>query len=267
MKQFENPLLYKEIQTIDIRISSAYDCQLDEEWNNTQARAAFNRIYFVYDGEGEVVCRGKRYKLKKGNIYFFPADTDFAYSCSSFLNKVYFHVNVFSLEGFDMFSGADGVVFENESDTIDEIRSLWEKCDSISAIAVKKVIHEIIYKAAAILGRGTNILEVKNPLIEKTIKFIEDNMSARLTAKEIATSLFVSESWLHRIFREEVGISLGKYINDRVLFASQETLRKSNYTVKEISQKYGYCDQFYFSRAFTARFGMSPMKYRKNVKF
>ncbi len=266
MKYLENPLLYKEIQTLDIRISSAYDCQLDDTWKSDCARAAFNRIYFVYDGEGEVSCNGKEYKLKKGNVYLFPADTDFAYNCSSFLHKIYFHVNVFSLEGFDMLSGADGIVFENKSKMVREMRNLWESRDSLSAIAVKRILHEVILEAANLLGRGKNPLESKNPLIEKTIKYIEDNLSASLTAKEIANSLFVSESWLHRIFKEEVGVTLGKYINDRVLFEAQETLRKSNYSVKEISLKYGYCDQFYFSRAFTIRYGMSPMKYRKNVK-
>ncbi len=266
MKYVENPLLYKEIQTLDIRISSAYDCQLDSGWNCDYAKAAFNRIYFVYDGEGEVTCNGKEFKLKKGNIYLFPADTDFTYNCSTFLHKIYFHVNVFSLEGFDMLSGSDGVVFEYKNEIIEEMRRLWKSRESLSAIAVKRILHDIIFNAAKILGKGENQLQIKNPLIEKTIKIIEDNLSANLTAKEIATDLFVSESWLHRIFREEVGVTLGKYINDRVLFAAQETLRKSNYSVKEISLKYGYCDQFYFSRAFTARFGMSPMKYRKNVK-
>ncbi len=266
MKYAENLLLYKEILTLDIRISSAYDCQLDSDWKSDCARAAFNRIYFVYDGEGKVTCNGKKYTLKKGNIYVFPADTDFSYGCSDYLNKIYFHVNVFSISGYDMLSGADGVVFENKGDTVDEIRTLWESRDSLSALAVKRILHDIVFSAAQKLGRGKEILHTKNPLIEKTIKIIEENLSANLTAKELAARLFVSESWLSRIFRDEVGVTLGKYINDRVLFAAQETLRKSNYTVKEISLKYGYCDQFYFSRAFTARFGMSPMKYRKNVR-
>ena len=266
MRYNENPLLYKEIQTLDIRISAAYDCQLDSGWKSDYAKAAFNRIYFVYDGEGEVICKGRKFKLKKGNIYLFPADTDFSYNCSSFLSKIYFHVNVFGSEGFDMLSDSNGIVFEKKYEVIEEMRKLWESKESLSAIAIKRILHDIIFNAAKILGKGKNKLQSKNPLIEKAIKIIEENLRANLTAKEIATTLFVSESWLHRVFREEVGVSLGKYINDRVLFAAQETLRKSNYSVKEISLKYGYCDQFYFSRAFTQRFGMSPIKYRKNVK-
>jgi AraC-like DNA-binding protein len=213
-----------------------------------------------------VTCQGSKYRLEKGSVYLFPADTDFSYSCSSNLSKIYFHVNIFSINGYDMLSGADGIVFKNMDETIEEMRRLWQSKESLSAIAVKSILHSIIFNAARELGRGKNQLEIKNPLIEKTIKIIEDNLNAALTAKEIAEKLFVSESWLHRVFREEVGVTLGKYINDRVLFSAQETLRKSNCSVKEISLKYGYCDQFYFSRAFTARFGMSPIKYRKNVK-
>jgi AraC-like DNA-binding protein len=40
-------------------------------------------------------------------------------------------------------------------------------------------------------------------------------------------------------------------------------LRFSNETVAEIAAKTGFCDIYYFSRAFKKNKGMSPLQYRK----
>ena len=36
--------------------------------------------------------------------------------------------------------------------------------------------------------------------------------------------------------------------------------------VSEVSERLGFCDQFYFSRYFKKRCGESPLKYRKRMK-
>ena len=33
--------------------------------------------------------------------------------------------------------------------------------------------------------------------------------------------------------------------------------------ISRISERYGFCDQFYFSRRFKEKFGVTPQKYRK----
>jgi AraC-like DNA-binding protein len=47
-----------------------------------------------------------------------------------------------------------------------------------------------------------------------------------------------------------------------VLFKAEEMLIKSNLSILEISEMFGFYDQFYFSRRFKERFGISPLKYR-----
>ena len=47
-----------------------------------------------------------------------------------------------------MLSGADGIVFKNMDETIEEMRRLWQSKESLSAIAVKSILHSIIFNAA-----------------------------------------------------------------------------------------------------------------------
>jgi AraC-like DNA-binding protein len=114
-------------------------------------------------------------------------------------------------------------------------------------------------------GRQHEAVQTYSPLIRAAVTYIEKNLRADLTAATLAAALFVSESRLQKAFRAEMGTPLGKYVTARVLTVAEEKLRLSKHTIREISDSLGFCDRFYFSRAFSARFGVSPARYRKNV--
>ena len=58
-------------------------------------------------------------------------------------------------------------------------------------------------------------------------------------------------------------MTIGNYIDETILFESEQLLTKSELTVLQISEKFGFCDQFYFSRRFKAKYGDTPQKYRR----
>ena len=95
------------------------------------------------------------------------------------------------------------------------------------------------------------------------LAFIENHLSAKLTIAEIADEMFVSVSKLQKTFKREIGVSVGKYINDSLMLLASREVR-SEKSIKDISDMLGYCDQFYFSRRFSEHFGVSPLNYRKN---
>ena len=88
----------------------------------------------------------------------------------------------------------------------------------------------------------------------------------RLTLKEICDALYTSKSTLSSRFRDEVGMSIGKYIDYRVMISAECDLTSSERSILEISDSLGFCDQFYFSRRFKEKHGLSPREFRKNTK-
>ena len=96
--------------------------------------------------------------------------------------------------------------------------------------------------------------------------YIQENLSAALDTDSAAMALGVSAEKLRKTFRTEVGVPVGKYIRDRVLNRAELEIRRGEFSVKEISERLGFSDQFYFSRCFSDKFGLSPVKYRKKIK-
>ncbi len=96
------------------------------------------------------------------------------------------------------------------------------------------------------------------PLVE----YIRANYFEKITVAQMAEILNVSQSHLFGMFEKATGMSPVKYLNDYRLSIASDRLRRTNESIKEISDKVGIGDQFYFSKLFKAKYAVSPQKYR-----
>jgi AraC-like DNA-binding protein len=256
----------RETEKLNLHISDIAYAYLDRDWNNKNARAAYTRIYYVQRGRGEIAYGERRVALLSGNIYIIPAGLDFSYSCEDSLEKLYCHVNLYCYNHADLLADLyECVVLSDRKGEIDRAISCWRAGDVASALQLKEMILHTATEAVMQAGSRHQEVRTYSPLIRTAVAYIEKNLRADLTAAQVAASLFVSESRLQKAFRAEMGTPLGRYVSARVLTVAEEKLRLSRHTIREISDSLGFCDRFYFSRMFTARFGVSPARYRKNV--
>ena len=104
--------------------------------------------------------------------------------------------------------------------------------------------------------------EPDSPL-DKSITYMKENISRRLTTEDIAEKFNYSPSHYTAIFKQKTGMSpIDYYIKLKIHYACQ-LLTQSELKIKEISDKIGYDDPYYFSRLFKQIMGKSPKEYRK----
>jgi AraC-like DNA-binding protein len=84
--------------------------------------------------------------------------------------------------------------------------------------------------------------------------------------KKYAALCNVSETYFYRCFREWTGKSPVEYRNDLRLSHAEAMLRHTDMPIGEIAAVVGFEDAFYFSRTFSARFGLSPKAYRSAAR-
>ena len=87
-----------------------------------------------------------------------------------------------------------------------------------------------------------------------------------MTVRSLAQALNMSESTLTKRFRAEVGVPLGGYIDDMLLQRARQLLLGTDLTIGQIAEQLCFCDQFYFSRYFRQRQGLTPSEYRRAQK-
>ena len=72
----------------------------------------------------------------------------------------------------------------------------------------------------------------------------------------------VSPAYLSALFKKKQGVSISDYITTQRINAACRYLTATNMTLKEISMKCGYANQYYFSTSFKKKMNVTPSAYR-----
>ncbi len=99
--------------------------------------------------------------------------------------------------------------------------------------------------------------------IQKSIDFIEDNLTSYISLDEISKKAYSSLSHFHRIFAFMTGFTIKEYIRKRRLCVAAHELLCTDANVLDIALKYQYSTHETFTRAFKKNFGQNPLKFRK----
>ncbi len=252
------------LNKMNIEISAAEYVVLNENWKCGPFSSPFSRLYFVTEGEGRLKCGDKIITMHRGNVYFVPAECEFSYSCE-YLEKLYFHVSISTIEGYDLFSRTNGIYSIPYS--IEDILKLHKYLlsDNYEDIfKLKMLILKTMIDITDTYKFNKTYIKQLSPLIQRVISHIEKNTRINLSVADIKNELFLSESKIRNSFKEEMGIPIGRYIDDMVFIKAKQLLSKKNLSIAQISSELGFCDQFYFSRRFKERFNMTPSEFKNN---
>ena len=99
--------------------------------------------------------------------------------------------------------------------------------------------------------------------IYRAVEYIKRNYTRKITLKEIADYVFMSQAYLCRIFREGTGQTLGEYITHIRIEESKKLLEDHGIKIVDIPERVGYESQGYFTRVFKRKTGITPAKYRR----
>ena len=112
---------------------------------------------------------------------------------------------------------------------------------------------------AGLMAKGTT--EIFEPsFIARGYEHIEE----KLTLKQIAQHVHLSEEYTSRIFKKETGIHLTNYINKQKCLQAKRMITTGTHSLREISVKLGFENYDYFSKSFKKHIGTVPSKIKKN---
>ncbi len=234
------------------------------EWVGSIVTPPYARLYYIVGGDPYIIEHGRHIPLKVGHCYLMPTGYSFRHACESSMEQLYFHVNLCDSSGADLLKSCKGLMeYEPGGGFISELLRLSSDVDLTSGLRLRQGIYASIL---TLIGKYGVKLESMNysKCVLLAIEYIRSHLSLQLGIAELAANAFVSESTLSKKFKSEVGMTIGSYIDEAIIFEAEQLLCKTELTVLEISERFGFCDQFYFSRRFKEKYGETPQKYRRN---
>ena len=103
---------------------------------------------------------------------------------------------------------------------------------------------------------------VRDPLLAPAMMAVHTAPERKWTVEDLAAEAAVSRSSLDGRFREVLGLSPMRYVNEWRMRVAQELLRTTEVTVAAIARRVGYESEEAFSRAFKRAHGQSPSLWR-----
>ena len=102
-----------------------------------------------------------------------------------------------------------------------------------------------------------------DPLVAKTLAYIEVHLHEPLTLGQLAKRVHRSPTYLTTRVREEIGQSLMDYVIERRIRKAERLLGTTNEPISAIGEAVGYPEPSTFSRLFRKRYALSPAAWRK----
>ncbi len=104
----------------------------------------------------------------------------------------------------------------------------------------------------------------KTPIVITIQKYIDKHYAnPELSLTEIADHIGISQTYLTRLLKQELGLPFIDYLTQVRLKKAVMLMQDPNIKVYEVAEKVGYSSQHYFSNVFKKTFNMSPLEYKK----
>lgn len=107
--------------------------------------------------------------------------------------------------------------------------------------------------------------DVRDVILEKINRYVREHLGKAVTISDLAEDLGYSVSHLRAVFRDRLGVSLGRYMRESRLSEAAQLLQTSDFNVSEIGERCGFESLYAFSRAFRKAYGIPPRTYRQLV--
>lgn len=129
-------------------------------------------------------------------------------------------------------------------------------------------IDDVCFALTDILNNFTNEAfkpeQVKHvDLLSKAISYISTNYMHKISLEDVAEHIYLSSSYLCKIFKEEMKMNFSSYLNKVRVEKGKILLLSEQLTITEIAILVGFCDQSYFNKVFKKITGLTPKKYRE----
>ena len=99
--------------------------------------------------------------------------------------------------------------------------------------------------------------------VMEAIDYIYVHIHERITVEDLSEAIYVSPSYLSRVFKKEIGMSVSEYIRQSKLDWAKKLLRFTDNELADIANQLAFSSQSHFIQQFRAYTGMTPKAFRK----
>lgn len=230
-------------------------------------------IHFVLEGKGTYRCDDQEFHLEKGDLFLMIPGQRIYYEADPVEPWTYGWVGLQGLkvEEYMNRSFLPSTLIAH----LEESSSLYQIIQQLGTIQYQEnedlhlnslaysIMYEIVRAFPA--GKEKNQNEGKE-YAQLILSYVEKHFDQPITISGIASYFSLDRTYIHRLIKKEIGISLQEYIISLRLANACSYLAFSDLSISDIARSVGYEDSLAFSKIFRKHKGISPKAYREKKR-
>ncbi|MDI6619669.1 MAG: AraC family transcriptional regulator [Clostridiales bacterium] len=248
-------------------------------------------IAYIISGTGRYMAGKNNYEVSKGDLFIIDYDipcgfSDYEtldiYTCAFrpefistwlFLDKQFKDTAMFFLfkslfpETYkpDVDLKLGGIGFLKIKDIFDRMYDEYKNREGGYIDLIRTYLIELIINIFRYVEHGNKRFCLSNSykLVNKAIKYMNENSSSKITLEDMAAKSFLIKNYLVSHFKEVTGIDFYYYIQKLRVEEACRLLTETNMKILDIALQVGFEDEKSFYKIFKKIKGIAPGKYRK----
>lgn len=226
-------------------------------------------ILFFMDGDATEVIEGRRYKLKKydlillrpGDYHYLQIDSSVNYDRYVLYfdpMEIGIDLDSYIQKNIDIWNCRHRTIIQDLFKRFDYYYSVLDAEDFLEAC--KLLIKELILNLSISNElQDPDRLQNSHPIINNALEEINANLFTIKNIGDVAKKLYVTESYLYRIFKQELKTTPYKYISEKRLYIAHSLINQGQ-PPTHIYRECGFNDYTSFYRSYVKLFGHAPSK-------
>lgn len=225
-------------------------------------------IYYLEKGVCHYLIEGKLFEMEEGDIVFIPKGQIHKTSYDDIHSRLLINCSEDYLENISL---SQAFVYKNQkySGEIYRLLKSMEKEYLLGDRFSESLIKGYMQQLLAIVYRTENKYKNsrhQNKYVNMALDILEANFMTNISLGEVATRLGISVEHFSRIFKKETGLGFNEYLSLLRLKKAESILRCDEpQSISCVAFSCGFNDSNYFCEKFKRVYGISPLKYRKNL--
>ena len=232
----------------------------------------FQMIY-ITGGEGIFSCDGKTYEVKPGcvllvlpglkHIYKPLLETGWQEYWVGFRGTYFSQLleeGRFSVEHVFFETGLHDSILSFFNQIFDEVRGQRPLYQLKTCALILSLVAEVLTRE-----RRKDQPNYYEKIVAKAKCLMESNVYSAINLPAISEQLGISTSRLNEIFKTYTSMTPYQYFIHIKIHKAESLLEQEDLPVKEAAFRMGFDDQYYFSRLFKNKTGVSPSDWKKYI--
>ena len=221
------------------------------------------------EGRGDdfisIPSEGRREPLLGGHVYFVPCELEVRFDITPAVSTLAFHFNLTFLHGLDVFSGSRRWEMRRDPDLAARLLALAnEGRDELKAVCALKA--EVMNFCLSRWPEGLDRLTPAARKYEPLFRHVREHGDAALTVGALAALAGQRQDVFSRAFSRDIGKSPQEYLHSGLLKKVAARLLLPGASVKQVAAELRFSSEFYLSRFFKKRTGLSPRDYQDKFR-